>query len=86
MRQDYALRVETCLGEICVEPYPSLEYPGVWIDLVRPDGKLIQLATVECKQYDLDEEPILHVLAWDGDHEDYVSETVVNADGECAYE
>lgn len=84
MKREYDIEVETCFGDICVEHYTSIDYPGVWIDLVRPDGKVIQLAVVESNR--IHGEPVLHVLAWDGDHEDFVSETVVNPDGEWAYE
>lgn len=55
-------------------------YDGIGIDLVRPDGAVIQCVTVET--VDTGE---LHALCWDGNEEDPVSEVKIDPDGEMAY-
>lgn len=56
-------------------------YDGIEVDLRRADGRMTQCALVET-----DDSGELHVLAWDGDEEDYATKQVVNPDGDCWYE
>lgn len=62
-------------------------YCGIAIDFVRDDGKSCQCAWVETiDEHDcIDGRDMLHVLAWDGDHEDFVIEQEVNRNGEEVY-
>ena len=55
-------------------------YDGIAVDLVRPDGKGTQCCIVETTP-----EGELHVLAWDGEHEEYVTEQVVDPRGAYVY-
>ena len=56
-------------------------YDGIEVDLVRRDGRKTQCALVET-----DDAGELHVLAWDGNEENYVSKQVVDPDGDYWYE
>ena len=56
-------------------------YDGIEVNLRRRDGRMTQCVLVET-----DDSGELHLIAWDGNEEDYVSKQVVDPDGRCWYE
>lgn len=62
-------------------------YCGIVIDFVRDDGKACQCAWVETvDEHDcVDGRDMLHVLVWDGEHEDYVLEQEIDRNGREVY-
>ena len=85
------LEVECAFGTLVAGFFgdPEAGYSGIYIDLVRPDGKGTQCAMVETVPYscysDGEGDPELHVLAWDGDEEEPVVKQVIDPDGEYVY-
>jgi hypothetical protein len=72
--------LETNLGRLVV--YPNGD-PGIYdefnIDLVAPDGRILQVACVGVTENDgFDEDPELHVYAWNGRDEDVSTETILD--------
>ena len=61
---------------------PEAGYSGIYVDLVRPDGRSTQCCIAESIPY---EGGKLHVLAWDGNDEEPVVEQEVDPDGEYVY-
>ena len=59
------LRVETPLGAIIARPSNDSNYPGIWIDLRRPDSDDdMSLALVECAPTGLESAPELVTHVW----------------------
>lgn len=74
----YLVAVEVGDGDI---------YSGIAINFVRDDSKECQCAWVETiDEYDcIDGRDMLHVLVWDGEHEDYVLDQEIDRNGEEVY-
>lgn len=76
------LEVECAHGKLVAGFFgdPDAGYNGIYIDLVKPDGKATQCCMAETVC-----DGTLHVLAWDGNHEEYVVEQEIDPDGEYVY-
>jgi len=84
------LEVECAFGTLVAGFFgdPDAGYSGIYIDLVRPDGKSTQCCIAETVPYSCygeGEGTELHVLAWDGDDEEPVVRQAIDPDGEYVY-
>lgn len=71
-RQEETLRIKCAYGEpVAVAVGDPGIYDEIEIDLVRPNGELMQLAVAGTSTCDTDEDgnPELHVYVWDGSDE-----------------
>jgi hypothetical protein len=69
MENSKEIRVETEFGTIVVEEFFDLDYPGIWVDLVKPDGCCISLVAVEETKNFATGKPMLRSIIW-GDEAD----------------
>ena len=85
------LEVECAYGKFVAGFFgdPDDGYCGIYVDLVKPDGKSTQCCIVETVPYSCYREGVdgteLHVLAWDGNDEEPVVRQVIDTEGEYVY-
>lgn len=63
------IRVEIEFGTISVKESFDPDYPGIWVDLEKPDGYCISLVTVEETKDISTGKPVLRSIIW-GDEAD----------------
>ena len=82
--KDRMIELECPLGVLRCETFNNDgEFVEFGIDLIRPDGGLVQVAVVGTSLNESGCE--LHVHAFNGDDECAASTVIVNPDGECIY-
>lgn len=75
------MELDCCYGKLVARIfYDDESYREICIDLVKEDGRKVQLAVIGTN-----ERENLHAYIWDGDNEDVAWSHEINPDGEECY-